>query len=46
MASLLQSGLHLEPIITHHLPVQEYAQAFDIMGSGRSGKVIMDWGSL
>ncbi|MGA7537173.1 MAG: L-threonine 3-dehydrogenase [Steroidobacteraceae bacterium] len=46
MASLLQSGLKLEPVITHHLPVQEYAQAFNIMGSGRSGKVIMDWKSL
>src|SRR5579883_603839 len=46
MASLLQSGLKLEPIITHHLPVQEYAQAFGIMGSGRSGKVILDWKSL
>ncbi|MDE2261714.1 MAG: L-threonine 3-dehydrogenase [Gammaproteobacteria bacterium] len=46
MASLLQSGLKLEPIITHHLPVKEYARAFDIMGSGRSGKVIMDWKGL
>jgi len=46
MASLLQSGLKLDPIITHHLPVQEYAQAFDIMGSGRSGKVILDWKGL
>jgi threonine 3-dehydrogenase len=46
MASLLQSGLELEPVITHHLPVREYAQAFNIMGSGRSGKVIMDWASL
>jgi threonine 3-dehydrogenase len=46
MASLLQSGLKLEPVITHHLPVREYAQAFSIMGSGRSGKVIMDWRSL
>jgi threonine 3-dehydrogenase len=46
MASLLQSGLTLEPIITHHLPVQEYAQAFNIMGSGRSGKVIMDWKTI
>ena len=46
MASLLQSGLKLQPIITHHLPVQEYAQAFDIMGSGRSGKVILDWKGL
>ncbi|MFZ0500263.1 MAG: L-threonine 3-dehydrogenase [Steroidobacteraceae bacterium] len=46
MASLLQSGLKLEPIITHHLPVQEYSQAFTIMGSGHSGKVILDWKSL
>jgi threonine 3-dehydrogenase len=46
MASLLQSGLKLEPIITHHLPVREYSQAFNIMGSGRSGKVILDWKSL
>ena len=46
MASLLQSGLNLEPIITHHLPVREYAEAFNIMGSGRSGKVILDWASL
>jgi threonine 3-dehydrogenase len=46
MASLLQSGLELGPVITHHLPVQDYREAFTIMGSGRSGKVIMDWGSL
>jgi threonine 3-dehydrogenase len=46
MASLLQSGLKLEPIITHHLPVREFAQAFNIMGSGKSGKVILDWKSL
>jgi len=46
MASLLQSGLKLEPIITHHLPVQEFAQAFNIMGSGRAGKVILDWEGL
>jgi threonine 3-dehydrogenase len=46
MASLLQSGLKLEPVITHHLPVQEYREAFSIMGSGHSGKVIMDWSGL
>ena len=46
MSSLLQSGLQLGPIITHHLPVQEFAQAFTIMGSGKSGKVILDWKSL
>ena len=46
MASMLQSGLDLTPIITHHFPVQQYLQAFDTMGSGRSGKVILDWSTL
>ena len=46
MASLLQSGLKLEPIITHHFPVQEYIQGFETMGSGKSGKVILDWSTL
>ena len=46
MASLLQSGLKLEPIITHHFGVQEFQRGFDTMGSGRSGKVILDWASL
>ena len=46
MASLLQSGLKLDPIITHHFPVQEYIQGFETMGSGKSGKVILDWSTL
>ena len=43
MSSLLQSGLSLQPIITHHFPVQEFIQGFETMGSGKSGKVILDW---
>src|SRR6516165_7376532 len=46
MASMLQSGLKLEPIITHHFPVQEYLKGFETMGSGRSGKVVLDWSTL
>ena len=46
MASLLQSGLDLTPVITHHLPIQAFPEAFSIMGSGRSGKVILDWQTL
>ena len=46
MASLLQSGLKLEPIITHHFAVQEFDQGFQTMGSGKSGKVILDWSTL
>jgi threonine 3-dehydrogenase len=43
MAAMLQSGLDLEPIITHRLPLADYRDAFEIMNSGRSGKVILDW---
>jgi threonine 3-dehydrogenase len=43
MASLLQSGLNVRPVITHRLTHTEFAHAFDIMGSGQSGKVVMDW---
>src|SRR5256885_1200290 len=46
MASLLQSGLKLEPVITHHFPAQEYLKGFETMGSGQSGKVILDWSTL
>ncbi len=43
MASLLQSGLAIEPIITHHLPFTAFEEAFEIVRSGRSGKIILEW---
>jgi threonine 3-dehydrogenase len=43
MASLLQSGLNLSPIITHRYPVDDFQRGFDTMASGQSGKVILDW---
>ncbi|MCZ6560039.1 MAG: L-threonine 3-dehydrogenase [Gammaproteobacteria bacterium] len=43
MTSMLQSGLDISPVITHHFPIGEYQQGFDIMRSGQSGKVILDW---
>jgi threonine 3-dehydrogenase len=43
MAALLQSGLNIRPIITHRFPYTEYKQAFEIMGAGQSGKVVMNW---
>ncbi|GAB2516973.1 L-threonine 3-dehydrogenase [Microbulbifer agarilyticus] len=43
MASLIQSGLDLSPIITHQFSVDQFQQGFDTMGSGESGKVILDW---
>lgn len=43
MAGLIQSGLDLKPIITHHFGIDDFQQGFDIMRSGQSGKVILDW---
>ena len=41
--SMLQSGLNVLPVVTHHFPVADYQQAFAQMRSGQSGKVIMHW---
>ena len=46
MSSLLQSGLDITPVITHHFGINDYLEGFEIMGSGKSGKVILDWSSL
>ncbi|MBI2380293.1 MAG: L-threonine 3-dehydrogenase [Gammaproteobacteria bacterium] len=43
MAAMLQSGLDVSPIITHHYTVDDFQQGFEIMASGQSGKVILDW---
>lgn len=43
MAAMLQSGLDIRPVITHRLPVADFREGFEIMGSGQSGKVILDW---
>lgn len=43
MASLIQSGLDLNPIITHHYSIDDFQAGFDMMCSGQSGKVILDW---
>jgi len=43
MASMLQSGLDISPIITHHFDIADYDQAFQLMESGQSGKVILNW---
>ncbi len=43
MASLLQGGLDVSPIMTHEFPVDDYLEAFELMKTGRSGKVVLDW---
>jgi threonine 3-dehydrogenase len=43
MASLIQSGLDLSPVLTHQFPIDEFQAGFEMMESGNSGKVILDW---
>ena len=43
MISMLQSGLDVSQVLTHHFPVSDFQQGFDIMRSGQSGKVVLDW---
>ena len=43
MASLLQSGLELGPIVTHQFDIDDFQQGFDVMASGHSGKVLLNW---
>ena len=44
MLAMLESGLNVDAVITHHFAIDDYQQAFDIMASGKSGKVVLDWG--
>ncbi len=43
MSSMLQSGLNVKPIITHRFPLEDYEEAFQLMESGQSGKIILNW---
>ncbi len=43
MQSMIQTGLDISPVITHKFHYTEYEKAFEVMRSGQSGKVIMDW---
>jgi threonine 3-dehydrogenase len=44
MSTMLQSDLEIRDVITHRFPVDRYEEAFAVMRSGQSGKVILDWG--
>jgi len=43
MSAMLESGLDISPVITHHFPIDDFQKGFDVMRSGQSGKVILDW---
>ena len=43
MTSLIQSGLDISPVITHRFHYTDFQDGFDVMRSGNSGKVVLDW---
>lgn len=45
MKTMLESGLDLKPVITHRYGFKDFEKGFEVMNSGNSGKVILDWKS-
>jgi threonine 3-dehydrogenase len=44
MIAMLENGLDVRRVITHRFRVEDFAQGFETMRSGLSGKVVLDWG--
>jgi len=43
MTAMIQTGLDISPVITHRFPYTDFIQAFELMRSGQSGKIILNW---
>jgi threonine 3-dehydrogenase len=43
MTVMLQSGLKIDPVITHRFGYKDFQKGFDAMRSGQSGKVVLTW---
>jgi threonine 3-dehydrogenase len=43
MTAMLQSGLDVSAAITHRYPAAQFKEAFEVMRTGQSGKVVLDW---
>ncbi len=43
MLAMIDSGLGMSPLITHRFPASDFQKAFDLMETGKTGKVILDW---
>ena len=46
MLALLDSGLDMGPMITHRFAARDFQEAFDLMETGKTGKVILDWNEI
>jgi threonine 3-dehydrogenase len=46
MQTMIQSGLDIKPVFTHKFDYTGYQEAFEVMRSGKSGKVVLDWSTV
>ncbi len=45
MTSMIQTGLDISPVITHRFHFEGFEEGFQLMRSGKSGKVVLNWES-
>ena len=43
MTALIQSGLDIAAVITHRMPFTDFERGFELMRSGKSGKIVLNW---
>ncbi|MEN1761246.1 L-threonine 3-dehydrogenase [Anoxynatronum sibiricum] len=43
MTAMIQSGLDISQVITHKFHYTDYEKAFELMASGHSGKIVLNW---
>ena len=43
MTVMLESGLNIKSVITHRFSYRDFEKGFEVMRSGKSGKVILHW---
>jgi threonine 3-dehydrogenase len=43
MTQMVLTGFPLHKVMTHHIPIDDYEQGFQLMMDGQCGKVVCDW---
>ena len=46
MTAMIQAGLDISPVITNRFPYQDFEEAMELMKSGNSGKIVLDWSAV
>jgi len=41
LAGLFKAGLNIRPVVTHTLPLERFAEGFDLVAKGQCGKVVL-----